>query len=71
MTHFCDESWADTAALREAIHALPFNVELAQGTRIEITDPVLQRIEASLHELVPEATDVITSAGSGGGPGHG
>jgi len=47
------------------------SVELAQGTRIEITDPVLQRIEASLHELVPEATDVITSAGSGGGPGGG
>ena len=45
------------------------SVELAQGTRIEITDPVLQRIEASLRELVPEATDVITSAGSGGGPG--
>jgi HAE1 family hydrophobic/amphiphilic exporter-1 len=45
------------------------NVELAQGTRIEVTDPVLQRIEASLAQLVPEATDVITSAGGGGGFG--
>src|SRR4051812_28174716 len=48
------------------------NVELAQGTRIEVTDPVLARIEAAINELVPEATDVITSAGSaGGGPGFG
>jgi len=46
------------------------NVELAQGTRIEVTDPVLQRIEAAIHEDVPELTDVITSAGSAGnGPG--
>jgi HAE1 family hydrophobic/amphiphilic exporter-1 len=42
------------------------NVELAQGTRIEVTDPVLQRIERSVSELVPEATDVIVSAGGGG-----
>ncbi len=49
------------------------NVELALGTRIEVTDPVLQRIEASINQLVPEATDVIVNAGgrrlrtSGGG----
>src|SRR6185436_2060939 len=43
------------------------NVELAQGTRIEITDPVLKRIEESLAQLVPEATTVIVQAGSGGG----
>jgi HAE1 family hydrophobic/amphiphilic exporter-1 len=43
------------------------NVELAQGTRIEITDPVLKRIEESLTQLVPEATTVIVQAGSGGG----
>ena len=43
------------------------NVELAQGTRIEITDPVLKRIEDSLAQLVPEATTVIVQAGSGGG----
>ncbi|MGC4082662.1 MAG: efflux RND transporter permease subunit [Vicinamibacterales bacterium] len=51
------------------------NIELAQGTRIEVTDPVLQRVEAAINQLVPEATDVITSAGSGGGgfgpPGSG
>jgi HAE1 family hydrophobic/amphiphilic exporter-1 len=46
------------------------NVELAQGTRIEVTDPVLQRIEAALHEYVPEMTDIIVQAGGGGfGPG--
>jgi len=43
------------------------NVELAQGTRIEITDPVLKRIEESLAQLVPEATTVIVQAGAGGG----
>jgi thiaminase/transcriptional activator TenA len=31
MTDFCEEAWSATAALREAIHALPFNVELALG----------------------------------------
>jgi HAE1 family hydrophobic/amphiphilic exporter-1 len=46
------------------------NVELAQGTRIEITDPVLLRIEAAIKELVPEMTDIIVNAG-GGGPGGG
>jgi HAE1 family hydrophobic/amphiphilic exporter-1 len=45
------------------------NVELAQGTRIEITDPVLKRVEAAIHELVPEAEEVITQAGGGGGFG--
>jgi HAE1 family hydrophobic/amphiphilic exporter-1 len=50
------------------------NIELAQGTRIEVTDPVLQRVEAAINQLVPEATDVITQAGGGGGfgpPGSG
>ncbi len=32
MTAFCDAAWAETAMLREAIHALPFNRELAAGT---------------------------------------
>ncbi|MQA28312.1 MAG: MMPL family transporter [Luteitalea sp.] len=46
------------------------NVELPQGTRIEVTDPVLQRVEAAIHEYVPEATDIIVQAGGGGfGPG--
>jgi len=47
------------------------NAELAQGTRIEVTDPVLARLEAAIAELVPEATDVIVSAGMGFGPGSG
>jgi HAE1 family hydrophobic/amphiphilic exporter-1 len=46
------------------------SAELAQGTRIEVTDPVLQRIENELPALVPEATDMIVNAG-GGGPGFG
>ena len=46
------------------------NVELARGTRIEVTAPVLERVEQMVGELVPEATDVIVSAGGGGfGPG--
>jgi len=45
------------------------NVELAQGTRIEVTEPVLLRVEAMVNELVPEATDVVLSAGGGGGFG--
>src|SRR5262245_52062972 len=47
------------------------NVELAQGTRIEVTDPVLKRVEDAVTQLVPEATDVIVQAGQGGGPGGG
>ena len=45
------------------------NVELPQGTRVEITDPVLKRLEASINQLVPEATSVIVSAGAAGGQG--
>jgi thiaminase/transcriptional activator TenA len=32
MSRFSDEAWQRTASLREAIHALPFNTELAAGT---------------------------------------
>lgn len=32
MTRFSDEAWRRTAALRAAIHHLPFNAELATGT---------------------------------------
>src|ERR1700731_3993634 len=32
MIRFSDEAWQRTASLREAIHALPFNTELAAGT---------------------------------------
>ena len=31
MTRFSEEAWQRTAALRKAIHTLPFNVELAEG----------------------------------------
>jgi HAE1 family hydrophobic/amphiphilic exporter-1 len=42
------------------------NIELAPGTRIEPTDAVLTRLEAAIPQLVPEATAVIASGGSGG-----
>jgi HAE1 family hydrophobic/amphiphilic exporter-1 len=45
------------------------NVELPRGTRIEVTAPVLDRVEAMISELVPEATDVIVSAGGAAGWG--
>lgn len=32
MTRFSDEAWQKNAGLREAIHKLPFNTELAAGT---------------------------------------
>ena len=32
MTSFSEEAWECTAPLREAIHRLPFNIELAAGT---------------------------------------
>jgi thiaminase (transcriptional activator TenA) len=32
MTRFSEDAWARTAPLRSAIHALPFNTELAAGT---------------------------------------
>jgi HAE1 family hydrophobic/amphiphilic exporter-1 len=40
--------------------------ELAVGTRIERTDAVLRRLEATIKETVPEAHTVVTSAGGGG-----
>jgi HAE1 family hydrophobic/amphiphilic exporter-1 len=48
------------------------SVELPRGTRIEVTAPVLDRVEQMVRELVPEATDMIVQAGAGGmgfGPG--
>jgi HAE1 family hydrophobic/amphiphilic exporter-1 len=43
------------------------NIELPRGTRIEVTAPVLDRVEQMVKELVPEATDMIVNAGAGGG----
>lgn len=42
------------------------SVQLAQGTRVEVTAPVLLKIEEALNQLVPEATSVIVQAGGGG-----
>ncbi|MGQ0736021.1 MAG: efflux RND transporter permease subunit [Acidobacteriota bacterium] len=44
------------------------DAELAVGTRVEITEAVLIRLEEGIKQSVPEATMLITSAG-GGGPG--
>ena len=43
------------------------SIELPRGTRIEVTAPVLDRVEQMVRELVPEATDMIVNAGAGGG----
>jgi thiaminase/transcriptional activator TenA len=32
MTRFSDEAWQRIAALRHAVHNLPFNIELAAGS---------------------------------------
>ncbi len=45
------------------------NVELPQGTRIEVTDPILRRVEDAINTLVPEMTSMIVSAGGAGGFG--
>jgi HAE1 family hydrophobic/amphiphilic exporter-1 len=43
------------------------DAELAVGTRVEITEDVLIRLEDAIKASVPEATMLITSAGGGGG----
>jgi HAE1 family hydrophobic/amphiphilic exporter-1 len=47
------------------------SAELAPGTRIERTDAIMSRLEASVKQLVPEAVTVIASAGQQGGGGGG
>jgi HAE1 family hydrophobic/amphiphilic exporter-1 len=48
------------------------DVELPRGTRIEVTEPVVTRVEAMVKELVPEVVDIIVQGGGGGfGPGFG
>src|SRR5687768_17252191 len=42
------------------------DAELAVGTRVEITEAVLLRLEEAIKATVPEATMLITSAGGGG-----
>ncbi len=49
------------------------DAELAVGTRVEVTEEVLIRLEDAIRTAVPEATMLITSAGGGGfggGSGH-
>jgi HAE1 family hydrophobic/amphiphilic exporter-1 len=47
------------------------SAELAPGTRIERTDAIMSRLEASVKQLVPEAQTIIASAGQQGGGGGG
>jgi hydrophobic/amphiphilic exporter-1 (mainly G- bacteria), HAE1 family len=47
------------------------NAELGVGTRIEVTDAVMQRLERMIQELVPEAEMTITQVGGGGFMGSG
>jgi HAE1 family hydrophobic/amphiphilic exporter-1 len=45
------------------------DAELAVGTRLELTESVLIRLEDAIREATPEATMLITQAGGGGGMG--
>jgi HAE1 family hydrophobic/amphiphilic exporter-1 len=45
--------------------------ELAAGTRIERTDAIMNRLEQTIQQLVPEARTMVASAGVGGGMGPG
>ncbi len=51
------------------------DAELAVGTRVEVTEGIMLRLEEAITKSVPEATMLITSAGGGGGgfggPGSG
>ena len=51
------------------------DAELAVGTRVEVTESIMLRLEEAITKSVPEATMLITSAGGGGGgfggPGSG
>jgi len=46
-------------------------VQLPQGTRVEVTTPVLLQVEQAVNKLVPEATDFIVSANAGGNNNNG
>jgi hydrophobic/amphiphilic exporter-1 (mainly G- bacteria), HAE1 family len=47
------------------------SAELAPGTRIERTDVVMDHLEQSIRQTVPELVTMIASAGGGGGGGGG
>jgi HAE1 family hydrophobic/amphiphilic exporter-1 len=48
---------------------LNVNVELEPGTRVEITEEIMQRLNRIVREEVPEAKVVMTESGNGGGGG--
>jgi HAE1 family hydrophobic/amphiphilic exporter-1 len=48
---------------------LNVNVELEPGTRVEITDQLMQQLNAIVRTEVPEAQVIMTESGSGGGGG--
>lgn len=46
------------------------NVDLEPGTRVEVTDPLMQRLERIVREKVPETQNIMVESGaSGGGSG--
>jgi HAE1 family hydrophobic/amphiphilic exporter-1 len=47
------------------------DAELAVGTRLELTEAVLVRLEETIRDAAPEAVMLITQAGGGGGGGFG
>ncbi len=48
---------------------LNVNVELEPGTRVEVTDQIMQQLNRIVREEVPESRVVMTESGSGGGGG--
>ena len=67
MTSFCDHAWQNTTALRAAIHALPFNRELAAGT----LDPARFRFYITQDALyLDQYARILVIAGAKGPDGN-
>jgi len=47
------------------------NAELPLGTKMELTEAAMLRLEGMIHDLVPEATTLVVNGGGGGGGGFG
>ena len=43
------------------------NAELPLGTRVEVTEPTMIKLEGMVREAVPEMTTILTNGGGGGG----
>ena len=43
------------------------NVDLEPGTRVEVTDPLMQRLAGIVKEKVPESQNIMIESGAGGG----